>query len=31
LTGFFAGAPDYYPESLQAFREEHLGAHDLDL
>ena len=26
----FAGAPDYYPESLQAFQEEHLGAHDLD-
>ena len=26
----FAGAPDYHPESLQAFREEHLGAHDLD-
>jgi len=26
----FAGAPDYRPESLQAFREEHLGAHDLD-
>jgi mycothiol synthase len=26
----FAGAPDYYPESLQAFEEEHLGAHDLD-
>jgi ribosomal protein S18 acetylase RimI-like enzyme len=26
----FAGAPDYLPESLQAFREEHLGAHDLD-
>ena len=26
----FAGAPDYHPESLQAYREEHLGAHDLD-
>lgn len=26
----FAGAPDYYPQSVQAFREEHLGAHDLD-
>lgn len=26
----FAGAPDYHPESLEAFREEHLGAHDLD-
>jgi mycothiol synthase len=26
----FAGAADYHPESLQAFREEHLGAHDLD-
>jgi len=26
----FAGAPDYRPESLQAFLEEHLGAHDLD-
>ena len=26
----FAGAPDYRPESLQAFREGHLGAHDLD-
>ena len=25
----FAGAPDYYPASLQAYREEHLGAHDL--
>jgi mycothiol synthase len=26
----FAGAPGYHPESLQAYREEHLGAHDLD-
>ncbi|MBV9166539.1 MAG: GNAT family N-acetyltransferase [Solirubrobacterales bacterium] len=26
----FAGAPDYHPESLQAYREEHLNAHDLD-
>jgi mycothiol synthase len=26
----FAGAPDYRPDSLQAFREQHLGAHDLD-
>ena len=26
----FAGAPDYHPESLEAYREEHLGAHDLD-
>jgi mycothiol synthase len=26
----FAGAPDHYSESLEAFREEHLGAHDLD-
>jgi ribosomal protein S18 acetylase RimI-like enzyme len=26
----FAGAPDYQPMSLEAFREEHLGAHDLD-
>lgn len=26
----FASAQDYHPESLQAFREEHLGAHDLD-
>jgi mycothiol synthase len=25
----FAGAPDYQPEPLDAFREEHLGAHDL--
>ncbi len=26
----FVDAPEYYPESLQSFREEHLGAHDLD-
>jgi mycothiol synthase len=26
----FADAPDYHPTSLQAYREEHLGAHDLD-
>jgi mycothiol synthase len=26
----FAGAADYHPESLQAYREEHLGAHDLE-
>jgi ribosomal protein S18 acetylase RimI-like enzyme len=26
----FAGAPDYHPESLPGFREEHLAAHDLD-
>jgi mycothiol synthase len=26
----FAAAPDYHPQSLQAYREEHLGAHDLD-
>jgi mycothiol synthase len=26
----FAGAADYHPESLQAFQDEHLGAHDLD-
>jgi mycothiol synthase len=26
----FAGNADYRSESLQAFREEHLGAHDLD-
>ena len=25
----FAGAPDYHPASLQAYREEHLGAHDV--
>ncbi|HWF73318.1 MAG TPA: GNAT family N-acetyltransferase [Solirubrobacteraceae bacterium] len=25
----FAGAPDFHPMSLQAFRDEHLGAHDL--
>jgi mycothiol synthase len=25
----FAGAPDYQPTSFDAFREEHLGAHDL--
>jgi mycothiol synthase len=29
-TASFAGAPDYHPESLEAYREEHLGAHDLD-
>ena len=26
----FAGAPDYSPESLELFREEHLEAHDFD-
>lgn len=26
----FAALPDYQPESLNAFREEHLGAHDFD-
>ena len=26
----FAAAPDSQPMSLEAFREEHLGAHDLD-
>jgi mycothiol synthase len=26
----FAGAPDYKPESLELFREEHLEAHDFD-
>jgi mycothiol synthase len=26
----FAGAPDYQPMSVDAFREEHLGTHDLD-
>ena len=26
----FAGAPDYSPESLEQFREEHLQAHDFD-
>ncbi len=26
----FAGAPDYSPESLEMFREEHLEAHDFD-
>ena len=26
----FAAAPDYHPASLQSYREEHLGAHDLD-
>jgi len=26
----FAGAPDYLPESLELFREEHLEAHDFD-
>lgn len=26
----FASAPDYRPQSLKDFREEHLGGHDLD-
>jgi mycothiol synthase len=26
----FGPAPDYHPESLESFTEEHLGAHDLD-